>query len=228
MPDQTILHLDTTTNRLHLALSRNGEVLSQLCQPCESHRYHSAVIVPAIQDMLKQTSLTSGDLTALAVNQGPGSFTGIRTGIITARTMAQFLRIPVYTFNIFELLATQTDNTVAVYLDALRNRAYHASLSLGPEGPVYRQEATLRLLQPEEPPVHTEDLLVSPSLASIFKDSAVRLIPEDFSPIQPMLDLIHRYGERFERQWEDVKPLYSQEPSITLKKKPVSKPSLNA
>lgn len=225
MPDQTILHLDTTTNRLHLALSRNGETLSALCQPCESHRYHSAVIVPAIQDMLKQAGLTPQDLTTLAVNQGPGSFTGIRTGIITARTMAQFLRIPVYTFNIFELLATQSDNTVAIYLDALRNRAYHASLSLGPDGPIYRQEPTLRLLQPQQPPMHTEELLVSPSLAPLFKESAVRLIPEDFSPTQPMLDLIHRYGERFKRNWEDVKPLYSQEPSITLKKKAASSPS---
>lgn len=225
MPAETLLHLDTTTSRLHLAISRNGQILTEIDQPCASHRYHSAVIVPAIQDMLRQNGIKPGDLTALAVNLGPGSFTGVRTGIITARTMAQFLHIPVYGFNAFELLATQVDNPVAIYLDALRNRTYHATLSLGHDAPVYRQEPTLRLIDPEQPPSHNEALLVSPTLAPLFKASVASLIPETFSPVQPMLELIHRYGSTFQHPWDAVKPLYLQDPSITLKKKPAIHPA---
>lgn len=222
MPAETILHLDTTTNHLHLGLSQGGQILSQIDQPCESHRYHSAVIVPAIQEMLRQNGLKAKQLTALAVNLGPGSFTGIRTGIITTRTMGQFLNIPVYGFNAFELLATEFDTPVAIYLDALRNRTYQATLSLGHDNPIYRQEPSLRLL-PEQPPLHNETLLVSPALAPLFKESAANLIPENFSPIQPMLDLIRRYGPNYQRDWESIKPLYLQDPSITLKKKPLPK-----
>lgn len=220
MPSETILHLDTTTNRLHLALSGNGEMLAEICQPCVSHRYHSAVIVPAIQTMLEHAGLTAKDLSRLAVNQGPGSFTGIRTGIITARTMAQFLEIPVYTFNAFELLASQMELPVAIYIDALRNRAYHATLSFGDTGPVYRQEPTLRLLDPERLPSHNEALLVSPPLAPLFKESVASLIPDDFNPLRAMLELITRYGRVFQKNWDAVKPLYVQEPSVTLKSKP--------
>lgn len=220
---ETILHLDTTTNHLHLGLSQNGQVLSQINQPCESHRYHSAVIVPAIQEMLRQNGLKAKHLTALAVNLGPGSFTGIRTGIITARTMGQFLNIPVYGFNAFELLATPFDTPVAIYLDALRNRTYHATLSFGNEAAIYQQEPSLRLLNPEQPPLHHEALLASPTLAPLFRESAIQLIPENFSPIQPMLDLIRRYGPKYQQDWDSIKPLYLQDPSITLKKKPLPK-----
>jgi tRNA threonylcarbamoyl adenosine modification protein YeaZ len=223
MAVETILHLDTTTNRLHLGLSQAGQTLSQVNQPCESHRYHSAVIVPAIQEMLRQNGMQAKHLTALAVNLGPGSFTGIRTGIITARTMGQFLNIPVYGFNAFELLATQFDTPVAIYLDALRNRTYQATLSFGSETAIYQQEPNLKLLNPEQPPSHTEAVLVSPTLATLFKEPATQLIPEDYSPIQPMLDLIRRYGSTYQRDWDSIKPLYLQDPSITLKKKPLPK-----
>ncbi|WP_373533504.1 tRNA (adenosine(37)-N6)-threonylcarbamoyltransferase complex dimerization subunit type 1 TsaB [Vampirovibrio sp.] len=221
MAAETILHLDTTTARLHLALSRNGEVLVEVCQPCQSHRYHSAVIVPAIQALLQQADLTPQCLTALAVNLGPGSFTGIRTGIITARTLAQFLKIPVYTFNAFELLAFEADAPVSVYIDALRSRAYMATLSFRANGPVYLQTPILKLLESGEMSGSASTLLIAETLRPLFgSDCSPQLISEAFSPVQPMLSLIARYGQRFQQRWDAVKPLYVQEPSITLKSKP--------
>lgn len=225
MPTTPLLHLDTTTSRLHLAISADGGVLCEINQPCESHRYHSAVIVPAIQDMLRQNSLKASHLTALAVHIGPGSFTGVRTGIITARTMGQFLGIPVYAFNAFELLATQTDAPVSIYLDALRNRTYHATLTLGEDGVIYHQEPALKTLDPEAPPTHAEQLLIAPSLAPLFAQSAFSEIQETYSPIQPMLQLIKRYGDKRLQQWDTLKPLYLQDPSITLKKKKTASPA---
>jgi tRNA threonylcarbamoyl adenosine modification protein YeaZ len=215
-----ILHLDTTTNHLHLALSHGETILAALDHPCDSHRYHSALIVPAIQEMLAAHGFKPKHLTALAVNQGPGSFTGIRTGIITARTMAQFLEIPVYVMNPFELLATQHGGPIAIYIDALRNRTYHAVLSLTEQGPIYTVPPTLQLINPEAPPTHSEALWVSPTLAPLFHEQACQEIPADFKPASAMLQLIRHHGPQFKRHWEAVHPLYVQEPSVTLKRKP--------
>ncbi len=215
-----ILHLDTTTSHLHLALSHGETVLAALDHACDSHRYHSALIVPAIQEMLNANGFKPKHLTALAVNQGPGSFTGIRTGIITARTMAQFLGIPVYVMNPFELLATQHSGPIAVYIDALRNRTYHAVLSLTVQGPVYTTTPILKLINPEALPTHSEALWVSPTLAPLFNGQAYQEIPADFKPASAMLQLIRDHGAQFKRHWEAVHPLYAQEPSVTLKQKP--------
>jgi tRNA threonylcarbamoyl adenosine modification protein YeaZ len=219
MVEERILHLDTTTAQLHVALSQAGEILLEASLPCASHRYHSAMLVPAIQDMLKSAVLSVNALTALAVNQGPGSFTGIRTGVITARTMAQFLQVPVYQFNAFELLAAQHDVPVAIYLDALRGRAYHAVIQTGPEGTRSQQAPTLVQLDPTALPESETPCVISPTLAELFKGRPVHLISEDWRPQTAMLHLIRHCPTAYRQDWSDVRPLYIQEPSVTLKKK---------
>jgi len=157
----------------------------------------------------------------VAVNIGPGSFTGLRTGIITARTMAQFLNLPVHCFNTFELLAADSLHPVAIYLDALRDRSYHATLSWGETGPKYwRQPPGMFTFNghPPEPPMQAR-LLVSSGLARHFPDTRPSIVPEDFFSPPAMAKLMAQYGERFVRAWQDVLPLYLQEPSITLKKR---------
>lgn len=215
-----ILYLDTTLSRLMLGVSDETRMLARFDAPCESHRYHSAMLVPAIQDLLKETETDVQHLTALAVNLGPGSFTGLRTGITTARTMGQFLNLPTYGMNAFELLAAaQTQNT-AIYIDALRLRSYHAVLRFEAEGPVYEQEPSLRMLLPEgnEAPAHSR-LLLSPALAPLFPGQDAELIGDVFTP-DVMLNLIQHYGDRFKRSWPEIKPFYLQAPSITLKAPP--------
>lgn len=215
---RTLLHLDTTSHQLHVALSRAGQVLAEWCQPCESHRYHSALLVPTIQKLLNSTGLTVSELTALAVNQGPGSFTGIRTGIITARTMAQFLGIPVYQFNAFELLSAEHQGPLSIYLDALRGRAYQATLCLSESGTQYLQPprlVQLPLLLEADSQVKR---MVSPALAEQFFQGPVLTTPQEWRPPEAMLRLITLSPEAYQRSWQEVRPLYIQEPSITLKK----------
>jgi len=221
--DMVILCLDTTTSNMQMGLTRGAELIARVNAPCDSHRYHSALMIPAIDDMLKGAALTAKDLTALAVNAGPGSFTGIRTGIITARTMAQFLELPVYLFNHFELLAVGAEAPTAVYLDALRGRAYHTVLSFGGSAPVYHAPLGLSQLDGDggfraSPVLEGLQYLVSPSLASFFSDKATRLIAPDFFTPAAMMSLIGRYGDLYAKKWREVRPLYLQEPSITLRK----------
>jgi tRNA threonylcarbamoyl adenosine modification protein YeaZ len=199
-----------------MGLGQGPELFAKRCIECDSHRYHSALIVPAIQDLLRETGLSIRELGALGVNHGPGSFTGIRTGIITIRTMAQFLNLPVQVFNQFELLAFEHQEPISIYLDALRGRAYHAALYFNSSGPVYEQSPVLRHI---EASVETgENLLVSTTLASLFPAEATRFISEELFTPTRMASLGATHTEIFTQPWQRVKPLYLQEPSITLKK----------
>lgn len=213
-----ILHLDAASHRLMLGISDEQRMLARFTAPCESHRYHSAMLIPAIQNLLIEAEMDVSRLTALAVNLGPGSFTGLRTGITTARTMGQFLNLPIYGFNAFEILAANREQNTAVYLDALRLRAYHAILRFEAQGPVYRQVPTLCLLEPEgnKAPEEHGNLLISPTLAPLFPSQEAELIEETFTP-NVMLSLVQRYGDLFKKAWPDIKPFYLQAPSITVK-----------
>jgi tRNA threonylcarbamoyladenosine biosynthesis protein TsaB len=215
------LFIDTTTSRLMLALGNANGLIASQNVPCDSHRYHSALMIPAIEDLLNENGLTVKDLTALAVNTGPGSFTGIRTGMITARTMAQFMHLPVHAFNTFELLAANYDYPVAIYLDALRGRSYHATLCWGEQGAQYwRQPPGMVMLTDDDlpsPPMQAR-LLVSPGLEPYFPWARPNLIEANFFSPTAMAQLMARFGQGFVRPWPDILPLYLQEPSITLKK----------
>lgn len=221
-----ILCLDTTASRLMIGVGGDGVVRGRYTAQTNSHRYHSALLVPAIQQVLDEAGVTAQELTALAVNHGPGSFTGIRTGISTIRTMAQFLELPVHVFNSFELLASNDQAPVTIALDALRGRIYRATLHFEASGSVYSEAPALETLAPSESPdIQATRLMVSPTLMETFTSTSERQgIPLSPIPEQPdtpsdMLSLIARYGAAFARPWQEVKPLYLQEPSITLRKK---------
>jgi len=100
-----ILAIETSGATLSAALWKgsalSGEVL------LKAGRRHSDLLAPTCESLLKSRSLKKTDLTHLAVCTGPGSFTGLRVGITFARTLAQFLKIPLVEIPVFEILAAQ-------------------------------------------------------------------------------------------------------------------------
>ncbi len=206
-----------------LGISQNGAMLANTSAACESHRYHSAMLVPAIETLLKETHIDLKELTELAVNLGPGSFTGLRTGLTTVRTMGQFLNLPIHGFNPFELLAFGRQEPTAIYLDALRGRSYHAVLSYQADGPAFQSNPKLiSLIADLRSDEHTmpsdASLLISPALAPLFEGRHHETIQAGLQTPLIMLDFINRYGAIRHYHWRKITPLYLQEPSITLKK----------
>lgn len=88
-----ILHIETSTSVCSIALSWEKAVIDFV--DLAEGMNHTALITPAIDQLLKNNKLTPGDLSAVAVCSGPGSFTGLRVGNSTAKAMAYTLGIPV-------------------------------------------------------------------------------------------------------------------------------------
>ncbi len=224
LTEQPILCLDTTGKTLMAAIIREGELRQVIAQESTSHRYHSAILIPTIQQMLTNENLKPQDLKAVAVNVGPGSFTGIRTGLTCIRTMAQVLDCPVYTFNTFELIASHcalsaSVQTVAIYLDALRGRAYYAAGDIQGSGIQWRHQPALLQLTDHQP-VKTELTIASGKFTDYdFQVSNLQPLEQrDYFAPKSMLTLLIQNPKPFEQNWQTVQPLYLQQPNITIKK----------
>lgn len=93
-PPQRLLVFDTATSSLAVAVTEGGRVLAE--RNIHAERNHSAYLVTAIGDCLEAAGLAKQDLDGIAVGIGPGSYTGIRIAVTTAKTLAWSLRLPVY------------------------------------------------------------------------------------------------------------------------------------
>jgi tRNA threonylcarbamoyladenosine biosynthesis protein TsaB len=88
-----ILHIETSTVICSVAISRDLEILAH--RDIAEGMNHTAMLTPAIEEMLKTASIAPRDLSAVAVGSGPGSYTGLRVGSSTAKAMAYSMGIPV-------------------------------------------------------------------------------------------------------------------------------------
>ena len=88
----TILHIETATNVCSVALSKNGLLLS--VQETSFKNAHSSVLTIFIEDVLKSAGIKLVDIDAFAVSEGPGSYTGLRIGVATAKGLCYSLDKP--------------------------------------------------------------------------------------------------------------------------------------
>jgi tRNA threonylcarbamoyladenosine biosynthesis protein TsaB len=100
-----------------------GELNLQLSNP------HSEELLNNIDFLLKQTGYSLKDLDGISITNGPGSFTGLRIGLSTARTFAQVLDIPLIGISCLDVLAYNTacsEEWIVPVIDARRGRVYTA------------------------------------------------------------------------------------------------------
>ena len=93
----------------------------------DATRRHARDLVPAVADLLRQQAWRPHDLGGVAVSAGPGSYTGLRVGIISAKTLAFALGckvIAVPTFHVIARRANVTENELDVVADAQQDNLY--------------------------------------------------------------------------------------------------------
>lgn len=99
----TILHIDTATEQAGVCISRDKTVLHLLESP--DQRNHAAFVQPAIQQLLQETGISLSDIDAVAVVAGPGSYTGLRVGLASAKGICYALHKPLILLNTLEVMA---------------------------------------------------------------------------------------------------------------------------
>ncbi len=100
-----ILGIDTATDVLNLAITDNGKIVADYKIEKEKMT-HSASIIPVLKDILDITGLGLRDIDGIAVSIGPGSFTGLRIGLATAKGLVFSLSIPIVGVNTLEVYAS--------------------------------------------------------------------------------------------------------------------------
>ncbi len=88
-----ILHIETTTRACSVGLSDDGEMLA-LRESLDRQYSHSSTLTVFMEEVLRETGKNPGDLQAVAVSKGPGSYTGLRIGVSAAKGFCYALDIP--------------------------------------------------------------------------------------------------------------------------------------
>src|SRR5690625_4384662 len=97
------LAIDIANDKLGIALMEEQHIIGKLIKI--SKQNHAVKIIQAIVDIMQRTEINQSDLSSILVTQGPGSYTGNRVGLTTAKTMAWRLNITLFTVSSLSLLA---------------------------------------------------------------------------------------------------------------------------
>ena len=122
-----ILAFETSAKAASVALTENGKLLGEGYQ--NTGLTHSQTLMVMAEDVLKQCGKTAVDVNAVAVAEGPGSFTGVRIGVAAAKGFAWGKEIPCYGVSTLEAMAESLgafDGYVCPCMDARRSQVYNA------------------------------------------------------------------------------------------------------
>lgn len=130
-----ILGIETATPQVGCAIGGHEGVLASF--HAARGRRHVETLAPAIEFVCHQARIDLGEISAIAVDVGPGLFTGLRVGVATAKSMAQALRIPMVGVSSLDLLAfpvRHTGRLIVAAIDARRGELFYALYRQVPGG----------------------------------------------------------------------------------------------
>ena len=126
-----ILNIDTATETAQVSFAKDGIVLQALQN--NAQKDHASFLQTAIQQLAKTAVITLNDVDAIAVTAGPGSYTGLRVGMSSAKGLCYALNKPLIAINTLEVLAAdaiQRSNDDAILfcpmIDARRMEVFTA------------------------------------------------------------------------------------------------------
>lgn len=138
-----LLAFDTSNQALSLAILEDEHLLAQTTLNIKKN--HSITLMPAIDFLMNSLDMKPKDLDRIAVAQGPGSYTGLRIAVATAKTLAHTLKIElVGVSSLLALVPEQAEGLVIPIMDARRNNVYAGFYQ---SGQAVRPEAHLPLAE---------------------------------------------------------------------------------
>ncbi|MCW1147169.1 tRNA (adenosine(37)-N6)-threonylcarbamoyltransferase complex dimerization subunit type 1 TsaB [Flavobacterium lacisediminis] len=123
-----ILNIETATKNCSVALAKDGITIA--CKEIAEQNFsHAEKLHVFIEELLSESNLKFSDLSAIAVSQGPGSYTGLRIGVSSAKGLCYALNIPMIAIDTLQLLAKQIqieDGIIIPMIDARRMEVFTA------------------------------------------------------------------------------------------------------
>ena len=123
-----ILNIETATKQCSVSIAKEGKTI--VCKEVAEEGYsHAERLHVFIEDCVKEAGISYKDLAAIAVSQGPGSYTGLRIGVSAAKGLCYALGIPLIAVDTLKALAAQvkvTSGVIVPMLDARRMEVYSA------------------------------------------------------------------------------------------------------
>jgi len=123
-----ILNIDTAVQTASVCLSRNHELLELRENP--SQKDHAAWLQLAIRDLLASSGIRLQEIDAIAISAGPGSYTGLRVGMASAKGLCYALNLPLIAINTLKIMAVsgkhQSKDSLCPMIDARRMEVFTA------------------------------------------------------------------------------------------------------
>lgn len=130
-----ILGIETATQQVGVAIGGHEGVIASF--EVARGRRHAEILTPSIEFVCKQADVSLDEIGCIAVDVGPGLFTGMRVGLATAKALAQALRLPMIGISSLDLLAfpcRHTDRVVVPVIDARKAEVFWAMYRQVPGG----------------------------------------------------------------------------------------------
>lgn len=199
-----LLAFDTATPLVTVALHDGEDVVVEL--RADKPMKHAEQLAPLIDRALTDAGIVRQDITAVAAGVGPGPFTGLRVGLVTARTLGFVLEVPVYGVCSLDVLAIEAVDTGAVSgdfvvaTDARRKEVYLARYGgdgTRLDGPLVDKPAVLAT----ESPVVGEG-------GGLYPDA----FPNRVGPAAPSAGWLARVVAEERAELRDPEPMYLRRP----------------
>lgn len=150
-----LLNIDTAIQTASVCLSKEGKSLGVKVNPTQKD--HAAWLNAAIQELLQEYGYSLGNVAAVAVSAGPGSYTGLRVGMATAKGLCYALKIPLITVSTLKMMAAAashvTTDLICPMIDARRMEVFYAVFNrnlieiISPQNSILAENSFQELLQ---------------------------------------------------------------------------------
>ena len=123
-----ILNIETSSKNCSVSISENGKIIGLKEQSFDEYS-HSKSLHVFIDEIFKQTKLSPQKLSAVAISEGPGSYTGLRIGVSAAKGICFALNLPLIAIDTMQILARKiecAEGYIISAMDARRDEIYYS------------------------------------------------------------------------------------------------------
>lgn len=190
-----ILAIDVSVTGCSVAIF-NQNSNSSISKFFDTDRGQAEILIPMIDDIVHEAQLQMSEIGLIAVTRGPGSFTGVRIGLATARSLGLALNIPVIGISTLDVIASAHGDKSALFLIDTKRGDFYGQVGEGGEAIIWNESDVVS-----------------------FKGSIVKDVLPDILVLAQMAKEIYQ-GQKGYDIAATPKPIYLREAEVSESKKP--------